>query len=318
MVSFNILGVCTTRDIFAVTKGDEKYEIKKYTLGFSPLFALEEGLKIDKEAFNSVETSLTSFRRRAAYLEFTHTVFDFLTESQSDYLIIDMAVLKNSYLLTEDGHYFMAGRYNLSLYKKLVEELNVPAVKAESIPCDFLPKDKVVERLKSYAAKLLTIYKPEQIILCEHQHSRLCVKGKKLGQFKHFENKWGRRSEFISFCFDVMKNELRGCHVINYLNNAVADLNHRFGTSPLHFAKHYYSYYFECIELILKKLPAERELVQLKKILKKWNNLCAIKYFPMLKKLALTQLEIIEQGKLKYSKSKEILNEKNSDPDDEL
>ncbi len=317
MVSFNILGVCTTRDIFAVTKGDKKFEIKKYTLGFSPLFALEDGLKIDKEAFNSVETSLTPFRRRAAYLEFTHTVFDFLAEAKSDYLVIDLAVLKNSYLLTEDGHYFVAGKYNRSLYKKLVEELNVPAIKQESVPCDFLPKDEVKKKLKDYATKLLTIYKPEQIILCDHQHSRLCVKGKKIGQFKHFENKWGRRCEFISFCFDIMKNELKGCHVINYLPNAVANLNHRFGVSPLHFAKHYYSYCFECIEIILEKLPAEEEQQKLKKILNKWNKYCAVKYFPMLKKLVLFQQENIEKVDWKSINERKMLDDGNSDPDDE-
>ena len=114
-----------------------------------------------------------------------------------------------------------------------------------------------------------------------------------------------------------MKNELKGCHVINYLPNAVADLNHRFGVSPLHFAKHYYSYYFECIEVILKKLPAEEEKVKLKKILNKWNKYCAAKYFPMLKKLVLFQQENIEKGKVKASVEEKMIDDENSDPDDE-
>ena len=317
MTSFNILGVCTTRDIFAETEGEKKYQIKKYTLGFSPLFAFEEGLKIDKEAFDSVEFNIAPFRRRASYLEFTHSVFDFITQEQSDYLIVDMAVLRSPYFLTEDGHYFSYGKLRRKFYDVLIEKLNYPAVKEEGIPCDFLPKDEVEKRLKAYAAKLLTLYRPDQIILCEHRHSRLNVNGNTVRPFKNFDEKWGRRIEFVDFCFGIMKNELKGCHVINYLDNAIADLKHRLGISPLHFTKHYYSYCLECIELILKKLPAEEEAVQLKKIRRKWNRLYAVSYFPMLKKFALSQFDAVERVNSKRKKKSRVSRNETVASDDE-
>lgn len=317
MTSFNILGVCATRDIFTETEGEKKYQVKKYTLGFSPLFAFEEGLKIDKEAFDSVEFDISPFNRRTSYLEFTHSVFDFVTEEASDYLIVDFCMLRNFYFLTEDGHYFIYAKSRLRFYNELVKKLNYPAVKEESVPCDFLPRDEVEKRLKAYAARLLTLYRPDQIILCEHQHSRLSVNGNRVRPFRNFDEKWGRRTEFVNFCFGIMKNELKGCHVINYLDNAVADLKHRLGISPLHFTKHYYNYCLECIELILKKLPAEEEAVRLRKIRRKWNRLCAVTYFPMLKKFALSQFDAVEMVNNRRKKKSRVSRNETEASDDE-
>ena len=301
MTSFNILGVCTSRDIFSQTEGEKKYQIKKYTLGFSPLFVFEDGLKIDKESFDSVELGMKihQFGRRACYLEFTHSVFDFITQEQSDYLIIDLSLLRNSYFLTEDGHYFIYGRKKLRLYEEMVEKLNLPAVKEKSIPCDFLPQKEVEKRLKAYAAKLLALYRPEQIILCEHKHSRLSVCGDMIRSFRNFDETYGRGDKFVNFAFTVMKDELKGCHVINYLSNAFADAHHRLGKSPLHYIKEYYQY---CIDLIVQKLPSDEEESKLRRLYKKWNRTYALKYFNMLKKMAVSQFESRELERLKEQK----------------
>ena len=47
------------------------------------------------------------------------------------------------------------------------------------------------------------------------------------------------------------------------------------------------------------KLPVDEEIVHLNKIRKKWNRKCAVTYFPMLKKLALSQFDEREKEKKK-------------------
>lgn len=299
MTSFNILGVCTSRDIFSESKRGSKYQVKKYTSGFSPLFVFDEGVKFDKHAYYSVSVDLPLFRRRVGYLDFSRTVFDFIAEESSDYLILDLALLKNSYFLTEDGHYFNYGEKKINLYNQMVKELNFPAIKEKDIPCDFLPTDEVVRRLQLYAKKLLTLYNPDQIILCDHRHCRLYVRENIMRPFRDFDERWYKRDEFAHFCFEVMKNEIKGCHVIDFLSNSVSDLKHRLGISPLHFTKHYYNYCLECIELIIQKLPVDEEIVQLQKIRKKWNRKCAVTYFPMLRNFALSQFDEREKNKRK-------------------
>jgi hypothetical protein len=313
MTSFNILGVCTSRDIFTLTGGDKKYEINQYTLGFSPLFAFDSGFKISKSDLDSIGPDVSAFRKRAFYIDLTRSVFDFLTVRSSDYLIVDVALLKDSYFLTVDGHYFLEGKIRSPLYKELVEKFKCPAVKEACIPCDFLPKEEVDKRLKAYASKLLTIYSPEQIILCEHQHSRLYVKGGKIGAFKDFDKKWGMRDQFVAYCHGVLKRELKGCHVIGYLSNAVADLNHHFGVSPLHFSKGYYSYFMECIDTIVRKLPPDEERKKLEKINKKWNQFHAVKYFPQLRNLAVSQLKQVESNSKKCAAENYKLSELDND-----
>ncbi len=284
MTSFNILGVCTSRDIFSRTKDGANYQINKYTLGFSPFFCFEPGLKFDKDEFYKVEyKNGTNFSKRAAYIEFTRSVFDFLTEQESDYLLIDVAMLRSSYFKTEDGNYFVCStKKRMDFYQNLVKDLNFPAVKEQNIPCDFLPEDEIRKRLKAYAAKLLTIYKPAQIILCNHQLSRMLYKNRRIVFFSNFDENWGHKNEFISFCFNIMKTELKGCHIIESLSNAVADVKHPLGIHPMHFTPGYYKYCIESINLITKGLPVDEESMRLKNIHDKWNKFYATKYFKKL------------------------------------
>ena len=132
MVSFNILGVCTSRDIFSRTKNN--YVVNKYTLGFSPLFCFEKSVTGSVSLSDFLNISYpkgrSNFLRRTDYIEYSRSVFDFLCESKSDYLILDLAMLRSSYFMTEDNSFLVgSSKQRIEFYKRLADIFNFPKIK---------------------------------------------------------------------------------------------------------------------------------------------------------------------------------------------
>lgn len=105
-----------------------------------------------------------------------------------------------------------------------------------------------------------------------------------------------RENSFINLCFNQLKTELAGCHVINSLENAVSDAAHPLGISSLHFTYGYYKYCLESIDAITEGLSAEEEAAKLERLRKKWNNLYATAYFSRLQQYAMSLNEKVTRG----------------------
>ncbi len=295
MKSFNILGVCTSRDIFSRTNSKDKYTVNKYTLGFSPFFIFDESAAIDSKDYYEIADKLklpySNFMKRAFLLELNRQAIDYVYSQKSDYLLLDATVFRVSYFKTADNKYFANGIKNqrTEFYKVLAKELKLPPIVDPNVPCDFLDDNEISRRLKRYAQKLLSMYDPSKIILCNHHNARLL----KLlnGGVRFFKNEGGkldREDKFIDLCFNKLKSELPGCHVINNLENAVADSAHPLGISPLHFTYGYYKYCLDCLDAITEELSAEEEAEKLERIRRKWNHQYAFTYFAKLQNYALS------------------------------
>ncbi len=294
MVSFNILGVCTSRDIFSRTNSKDKYEVYKYTFRFSPLFVFEGGVDITYKEFIDIISeqgiAASNFVKRSFYLEITRRVFKFISEKKSDYLLLDMSMQRSSCFMTEDGKFYYQTKKNIEMYNALVKKLHISPIVKENIKFNSFDKEECIARLKKYAEKILEIYKPSQIILCNHLNSQLVnKKGRYIRIFNNIRA-INEKNDYIDFCFNVMKNYLFGCHVIDYLKNSVADAEHPLGLSPLHYTNLYYEYHIECIDLITKKIPLNEELNMQKMIARKYNRRYAVHYFEKLKKLIICKV----------------------------
>lgn len=295
MISFNILGVCTSRDIFSRTNSKDKYTVNKYTLGFSPFFIFDEGAGIDPKAYYDVadkhKLPYSNFMKRAFLLELNRQAIDYIHSQKSDYLLLDSTVFRFTYFKTADNKYFVNGIKNqrTEFYKVLARELKLPPVADPCVPCDFLDDDEISRRLKNYAQKILSMYEPSKIILIRHHNARLLkMMNGGVRFFKNEDGKLDREDNFIDLCFNKLKNALPGCHVINNLDNAVSDAAHPLGISPLHFTYGYYKYCLDCIDAITEGLSAKDEAAKLERIRIKWNHQYAFTYFAKLQHYAQT------------------------------
>ena len=296
MITFNILGGCVSRDIFSRPAHGNKYKVNRYTRGFSPLFCLDPGLEIDRKAFDAIDsTKLSNFSKRALYIELTHSVFDFLLEGKSDYLLLDTGMFRIPYAKLANGQYILAEALNAGFIKALLERKMIPQI-VEKLAPDFLDDDEFKSRVVRYADRIKTLYTTDRIILMNHGQNRLYwdKKKKAIGMYNNFRKRYETGDKMMKHAFELLKNELAGCHVINYLPNAIADRWHPLGANPMHFTIGYYEYCLECIDIIVRNLPWEEEEKAISKNRDRWNRKYAQVYYPHVARYCILLKEKLE------------------------
>lgn len=54
----------------------------------------------------------------------------------------------------------------------------------------------------------------------------------------------------MKLCFDYVKEYLKGCHIIEFPDNVVGDINHKWGRALLHYVQEYYDYALKAVDII--------------------------------------------------------------------
>lgn len=281
MATFNILGCCVTRDIFSMHQNDGGHKVNQYINEFSPLFSLENGLDLDYDKYNSIDISSISsnFIKRCTYLDITKNIFNYITKKASDYLIIDPGPIRMGYIVFENGITCYAGRVSQKIINYMIEQKIFPPI-YESLNFDYMSLREFEYRTIKYCNKLKTLYPTNRIILNEIQHGFLLFdrNDKKITTFKDsYELK--RKNKLLSYIFEIMKRELKGCHIIYMPRNIMCDKHHYLGWAPLHFTKGYYDYGLEAINIILSSKSIAEEVDRLEKCRIKWQRLYATIFY---------------------------------------
>ncbi len=110
-ITFDVLGVCTSRDIFSLSdKG--KYEvIKYYQLSFPPLFDDSDVFKMRKINVDEMPSEWSGYCKRTGASELNREVLSGLENSGADWIIIDLKSIPRGLFEAKfagETHYFSA------------------------------------------------------------------------------------------------------------------------------------------------------------------------------------------------------------------
>lgn len=227
------------------------------------LFSPKGMIDIQLADFIGKNETISAFTKRCTMCDFNKSMLDFVFKKKSDYFILDIldARLK---LMKQNEHIFTKNIFmqlddfphHLGLNK--YEELNPFTDISEEQWEDSI--DKLTEHIQRH-------YSPAQIIIPLHYGVKEYIKDSVLKKFvlwrKDYTNAF---NPLVKKLFKRIINNLDGCHVIEFPDNVVADADHKWGLSPLHYNKIYYEYAAEAVKVILRSLSDHEEKGELEKL----------------------------------------------------
>ena len=125
------------------------------------------------------------------------------------------------------------------------------------------------EYLPVYFEKIKTLYNLNQIILLETKISDFHLSSTKVLSLNPYSNVLKNWTLRINHANRLAAKHLSGCHFIKFPKWVLADANHKWGLSSLHYRKEYYDYAFSCINIIAQNYEKEIEEQLLKEELDK-------------------------------------------------
>ena len=282
----SILGLCVLRDFFGMKENNGGFEIDRFVQSISPISAVSNSMlqkRIDNsdEIIQNVFHDLTNFYKRLIKQDLEKSVFTYLSERKSDYLIIDAGNCRYNLLKYSAGG---VDRYLTIVYeekvKKLMDGGYLPA-EAEIITLEDMKESVFEFYMDQYIDQILKLYNVEQIILVECRGVPFYI-NKHQNRIHYFDyernKKWYRD---INRGYRYLRKKLKGCHLIEFPNGVIGDENHKWGLYPLHFIPEYYDYGIEAIETIVGK-KTDDEVDTLRNLKEKYEDILKRKYEPVI------------------------------------
>lgn len=278
--SVSILGTCICRDVFGLQDKDGGYEIERFIQDISPIsIGVNRPFTYyyrDLEKLISDSTDMTPFGKRNFLLDFCGKSMEYLKQVHSDFLVLDMGCCRfdcykfsNDKLITKMHNDQKA---QLNYIEKIFQ--NCKSDEKINIISDNDTLLKMMdEYLPIYFEKIKTLYNLNKIILLETKVTdfTLTVNGPlSLNPYSNLLKDWTIR---INHANDLARKYLDGCHYIKFPNWVMADRNHKWGPSSLHYRNEYYNYAFSCINIITQNPEKERERLLLQEELDKVETL---------------------------------------------
>ena len=262
--TINMCCCCVSRDIFGFKHEDKGWNIDinktqtekicQYINFSSPIFAPQriesnrtslDFEKIKNECCKKFK-SFSNFKFRCSFIDITHTLFDFLSKVQSDYLILDNGWARYNYLLLEDDS--LITDTNRELINYFIDQKYLPAIK-KRILFEEIPRNKLEDLIKNFCQNILKFYNEKQIILIEVKRAQLYLKEDNV--FNFLPNK--SEDLKLDLVFQLMRKYLSNAFIVKAPSIRLADARHVWGLHPLHFVREIYTdYYYPCIKLIFE------------------------------------------------------------------
>lgn len=253
-ISINVLGGCVSRDTVDFKK--EKYNVLKYAPFVSPYTMLNgRALNIDISLFDDIK--LAGIEKRGIVLDCNKSVFEFLAEGTSDWLLLDIAQIRWNIIKWPKQNIILTCRWPLTkdaIRNKL--QAVIGEEQPEILPSPRIPDNELYENLDKAIDRILSLYNPEQIILNEYYNATQYISRK--GELKCF-NVAPPPHKMIKKANDYYKSKLKGCHIIKQPDNVLAWEGHRWGLSAYHYHDLHYEYAEKCVDIITQKLERSEE-----------------------------------------------------------
>lgn len=295
--SINILGSCIIRDAFFTQENDGGYKIFKYVNLFSPLSVCEEPIPVDVDKYESSDFSsyIYNYRKRCIFLDFTRDSVNYIKSKKTDWLIIDCALLRRN--LYQIGEKKLTCLLEAEDFFEFISKNKIIPKITGKLCIDDMSDEELKRRLQFYVDEILSIYPVEKIVLVENKNADLSYDGdKEIDIFLDRKDILLENQRMLR-CFNILKDMLKGCHIIPVPDNLMADSKHRLGKAPVHYTQEYYDYIFKAFECIQEKYPKEKEENIINQLCNDCNTLYMTKYYSLIK-------DSYVDLKFKYSHSK--------------
>ena len=250
-MTFDVFGVCTTRDIFSLVEND-RFKVKRYyQLSIPPAFNEGELIKGAKmELSEIIEES--NFRKKCALAECNNTVLGDFESSGAEWMILDLRSIPKGVLEVKVGgetYYYstwFTGRVNsLNSWKKRgIKVDSIRYRRFEDIPDHMKYVDLLCDFLKKRYGK--------NIVLVQIREAMFKIDGSGTVYYTN-----DRESDTFNILLDKYFNlflEKLDCYYIKTPSNVIYDVYNSFGPRwRVHYVYEYYEYAQKALELIVQR-----------------------------------------------------------------
>lgn len=233
-IKVSILGSCVSREMFNYTN---EFEVVS-TVYTSYISLFEKTIDVSIEDC-SLDT-ISKFEARNAFLEFNKKVFDYLKDHKGDFLLIDFAEVVNEYYLVNKKN--SNDIINIKIVatpsvKAILTNKNYDLTRITSSDCNI---EKIVGQLFN---NLLQIYDKNKIYLIKTSFSNLYIgQDSKLHLFSSHYRLLSKNILRVRKFEDEASKYLNKANIVNFDMNVVANEQHKYGCSPVHYADFEYVY----------------------------------------------------------------------------
>lgn len=295
-VHVSIIGGCILRDIIGigydngVIPENEGYIVDRYVQTVSPVSAvqntkiLDDSTVIEKmglfdfEDFSGI--TIRNFNKRNFKLDIGKSVFDYMFEVDSEYLIIDMTEARFNLIkfFNENKETYLTD--NNIWYDKAINRLDEHGyinMNYESVVSDDEIKSLIEKYVPVYLKKLLEHYPEERIVFLEVLPCNYYVDDKTA--FVCNKDTVRRFRTRIGFAYSVARKVMKKAHFIEFPYNVQAAIKHKWGKNCMHYTEEYYNYALEAFNIIMhgnNKPSSENK--KLKDLKEKYSRLYYDKY----------------------------------------
>lgn len=284
--TISIFGTCVSRDIFGMHPQNGGYKIERHVQEVSPIASvaervLDNEINLDDFEYQAVCNELKhNFHKKMLALDLNKSAFSYLGEVHSDWLMIDVGVLRLDYYKCKgkDGN----NTYFTAKYDKQIENLMKNwggCDDLKRIPCSAIPDDEYYGYMEKYALEILKLYDEEHIILHECYPVSTVTNGENVGVYDYCMVVRYRKA--IEKGYEFIRNRLTNAHVIEFPYGVIGDVNHKWGYNCMHYVQEYYDYALEAVNIITNGYEICSEKEMLSELKHKYEKLLRDKYEPV-------------------------------------
>lgn len=282
--SISILGICVLRDIFGLHKNNGDYQIDRFIQSVNPISSvsksmLQKNIGHEDEEIQDIFRGEFNFYKRNLLFDLNKTIFPYLSEVKSEYLMIDAGTCRFDLLRYSDkgGDDYLTVALEDKI-KKLMEKGYLPRT-AKIIQLSEMSNEIFSAYMDLFVEQILEMYRREQIILVDCQAVPYSIT-KMRDKINFFDSKIIEKWYInINRGYRYLRKNLVGCHVIEFPTGMVADEGHKWGRASLHYVPEYYDYALEAVNVITQEnLSYENEQEKLRNLKEQCEDLVKLKY----------------------------------------
>lgn len=280
MIDISIYASSISRDVFKRYDSDNRYNIKRYLSDISPLSLFGEKNIFSSQYDNIMKINapnFSAFSKRNFILDINKTGFDYLFEEETDYFVLDLAVIRFClYFAKEKNIYFTQSVPVSKIYNNAENILQIE--NPEVIKPTDISEENLEKCLKEMCDQILFHYSVDKIILLQVLPAKYAVYKNFLINMSEQNFKQDYISsypEIISMAYDFCSKYLSGCWCIELDERAfISDVLHHYSYHPLHYINEIYKYYYDAILIITNQtINGEKKKSQLLQLKNEVENL---------------------------------------------
>ena len=237
MITVSIHGSCVSRGLFDISEfGKAQFEVKEYIAKNNIFSLFSDKTEIENIKKVSDPHSL-DWNTRMVYYDSQKLVFDALSNSESDYLIIDLIDQRLGMITDKNRKRILTNSESLKRMN-VYDKIDMP----NNISIHSFNYSETYKHFLQYALAIKQIYHPKQIFIIEA--FPVMAYYNKNGSIQFFNEENVKKSidmrKMLDMQYSILEEVLDGSYVIKFPNQIIGKEDHKFGLASTHFETDYY------------------------------------------------------------------------------